>query len=608
MLQDTDRNAVFEKAIAILVGNFAAKVGRSPIVLDIGAGTGLLSMLCKRSGAEFVFGVEMFDVLANVAQQVIGANNFEDEILIVKGKSTDIALPVLPDLIVSELLDSALVGESCIPSHADAIDRLLRSDIPSSVLPLESRVLPHSATVFATVVQSEEVASMWSPPQWTATLSSRRLNEQSEDCAFMHPLLPVHWKSIEKRGPCKLLSSSVPVLRFDFFRASNTTTEETEAKEEEGEGDRYGFGEGTFVTDIEISKDGIAHGLLLWWSTRLLSPELDPVGEFTYCTAPGAQNWQDHWLQTVFPLPVPLNCCSGDVVRVTAAHNATKIWLEAVKVETEGRPSKKPKGPPPRRPEKEGEGQAEGEGELLSLHALDPSSRLLLRDCSCGWHLLCNSDRLQMLNDPLRTAAWTTAISLLVRTAHSLAAADILRQDDRKEGQQHYIMDISDGSLLALIAARELKDTVARMGETGTVRVVSREKKLFSRMFHGQLAEANEVEEFLMMWNGESIEDIPDYFASNDAASTALGSEEQGEEVDAQTLPLGSSIVALVGECFYYQLRSRSTWQALSYHYQRTALESLLHPDAVVLPHRALVMAAVFEMRSLYESHGEVGE
>lgn len=129
MMRDQDRNSLYEKAIANIIQNFIATYGKQPVVLDIGTGTGLLAMLCMKHGAQFVFAVEMFDAMASIAEEVVMNNDHESNIMVINGKSTDIHdLPLRPDLIISELLDSALLGESCIPSHADAIRRFLNPE------------------------------------------------------------------------------------------------------------------------------------------------------------------------------------------------------------------------------------------------------------------------------------------------------------------------------------------------------------------------------------------------------------------------------------------------------------------------------------------------
>lgn len=44
------------------------------MVLDIGQGTGLLSMLAVRAGAEEVYGAELYEPLAQIAREVTALN------------------------------------------------------------------------------------------------------------------------------------------------------------------------------------------------------------------------------------------------------------------------------------------------------------------------------------------------------------------------------------------------------------------------------------------------------------------------------------------------------------------------------------------------------
>jgi len=108
MLHDTDRNDVYDKAISILVDNFQKIEGRAPLVLDVGAGTGLLSMMAARAGAAGVVGCEMFDTMASVATEVVEKNGLQEVVQIIPAKSSEIGLST--DLLVSELLDSSLLG------------------------------------------------------------------------------------------------------------------------------------------------------------------------------------------------------------------------------------------------------------------------------------------------------------------------------------------------------------------------------------------------------------------------------------------------------------------------------------------------------------------
>lgn len=53
---------------------FIREKGRPPVVLDIGCGTGLLSMLAVRAGASEVFGCELYEPLAQIAREVTALN------------------------------------------------------------------------------------------------------------------------------------------------------------------------------------------------------------------------------------------------------------------------------------------------------------------------------------------------------------------------------------------------------------------------------------------------------------------------------------------------------------------------------------------------------
>ena len=72
-------------------------------VLDVGCGTGILSLLCARAGASHVYAVDASDVAVKAIEN-IKRNGCADSITVVRGKVEDIQLPegVKVDVIVSE--------------------------------------------------------------------------------------------------------------------------------------------------------------------------------------------------------------------------------------------------------------------------------------------------------------------------------------------------------------------------------------------------------------------------------------------------------------------------------------------------------------------------
>ena len=75
---------------------------RDKIVLDVGCGTGILSMFAAKSGAKMVIGVDMSDII-HQARQIVKDNDLEDKVTLLQGKMEEVELPVPKvDIIISE--------------------------------------------------------------------------------------------------------------------------------------------------------------------------------------------------------------------------------------------------------------------------------------------------------------------------------------------------------------------------------------------------------------------------------------------------------------------------------------------------------------------------
>ena len=88
MLKDEVRTRSYMNAIEQNKHLFAGKV-----VLDIGCGTGILSMFAARAGAAQVIGVECSSIIEQ-ARRIIDANGFSEKIVLIKGKVEEVELPV----------------------------------------------------------------------------------------------------------------------------------------------------------------------------------------------------------------------------------------------------------------------------------------------------------------------------------------------------------------------------------------------------------------------------------------------------------------------------------------------------------------------------------
>lgn len=120
MLKDTVRTLAYQRAIENNKEDFKDK-----IVLDIGAGTGILSIFAARSGAKHVYAVENADI-AHFATEIIKQNGLSDKITVIKGKMEEIELPVKEvDIIISEWMGYFLLYESMLDSVLWARDKYL---------------------------------------------------------------------------------------------------------------------------------------------------------------------------------------------------------------------------------------------------------------------------------------------------------------------------------------------------------------------------------------------------------------------------------------------------------------------------------------------------
>ncbi|GAA5864847.1 hypothetical protein JCM3774_004248 [Rhodotorula dairenensis] len=97
------------------------------VVLDVGCGTGILSMFAAKAGARKVYAVDASNV-AYKAMRNIKANGLEQTISVIKGKVEEINLPEKVDVIISEWMGYCLLYECMLDSVLYARDKYLQPD------------------------------------------------------------------------------------------------------------------------------------------------------------------------------------------------------------------------------------------------------------------------------------------------------------------------------------------------------------------------------------------------------------------------------------------------------------------------------------------------
>lgn len=596
MLRDNDRNRIYEEAVTICIKNYKNISGKDPHVLDIGTGTGLLACIAAEEGAKAVTACEMFVPMAQIAQDIIHENHFDSIVDVVNAKSTDIDSGPIHDIIISELLDSALLGESVLPSHYDAIARLFNKN---ESIPIEDCVVPHSASVYISCIESLEMKKTCNVPSLSDDWSPYR-NEYAKECEGGWLPIPIHWNELRDG---RRLSEDILGTDINFF---------FDPRDIRGNDSS----EAHMPVEIPLRKSKIAipitcagtlNGFMMTWDLHLLSKTLDPERAVMYSTRPGKQNWQDHWLQMIFPLKDGISVMPGDVIHLDVYHDSIKIWLKVHQIDHITSSTVTGKRP------RESSNDLQQLDNNMSTSIDDSDDSMEPPTCSCGWHILHGAERFMTLNDKYLQTTWSKAMDCVVNMID-----DIMHQSNGALIESHgtivpVIFNTSDGSELAL----RLQAILKRHNPCKqNIAIVSKETKQFSNLFYSQLTDANAREDAtndIIVWDGNSRSELIDMIIGPDDAegddSADISQENSQENVTIQ-------IIGLLSECFLYQLHAQPIRQALSFHYQRSnlldSIQSMLAPiytnNPFIFPAAARIMIAPFELTNLNKAHGPVSK
>jgi len=138
MLSDSVRVQAYHRGIR-------RNVKSGDVVVDLGAGTGLLAFMASRAGARKVYAVEHSDVI-ELARE-IGRHNGFTNIEFVQANSREFTPPEPVDVVLHEQMGDELFNENMLQNVLDLRDRVLRPD---------GRILPATFRLFAEPVTFHE--------------------------------------------------------------------------------------------------------------------------------------------------------------------------------------------------------------------------------------------------------------------------------------------------------------------------------------------------------------------------------------------------------------------------------------------------------------------
>ncbi|GFN91332.1 histone-arginine methyltransferase carmer, partial [Plakobranchus ocellatus] len=114
MMQDYIRTSTYQRAMLANLTDFHEK-----IVLDVGAGSGILSFFAIQAGAKKVYAIEASS-MAQHCETLVRQNNLSDRIIVIPGKVEEVDVPEKVDTIISEPMGYMLFNERMLESYLHA--------------------------------------------------------------------------------------------------------------------------------------------------------------------------------------------------------------------------------------------------------------------------------------------------------------------------------------------------------------------------------------------------------------------------------------------------------------------------------------------------------
>jgi predicted RNA methylase len=277
MLNDTRRNDAFELAIRKAV----EKEGPDARVLDIGTGSGLLSMMAARAGATNIVTCEKVPIIAETAERIIALNGYESQIRVVNKGSSELAvgkdIAARADILISEILSSDLLAENVLSTFEDAHARLLRDG---------ATIVPRAATAVGCLVESAALSEY-------AFVGHVSGFDVSPFGALAAQRLPVHGTMTSWRR----LSGDIDLLRVDLS-----------AREHAAE---------IRMLPVPVLNDGVAVGVVQWMN-------LDLADGVAFSNHPDDRS-DGGWLQVLHTFPQPIPVRAGEQLDLMVGHDRSSL-------------------------------------------------------------------------------------------------------------------------------------------------------------------------------------------------------------------------------------------------------------------------------------------
>jgi type I protein arginine methyltransferase len=258
-----------------------ARIKPGDTVVDLGAGSGILSFLACRAGARHVYAIEAGGSI-EFARRLAARNGFQDRIEFIAKPSTLVTLPHRVDAILGDIHDTFGLQAQGLATMTDARDRFLA---PGRTL-IPSRIQLMTAPVEA-------------PDHYHRTIEVWRRQVRGVDLSPMRSLA-VNQPTAARIERSQLLSAVAPLATIDLMHVTSL----------------HAGG----ATHADVMRDGTLHGVCGCFVTTL-------VEGVTMGNVPG-ESETTNFAQAFFPVESPIAVRAGDrvAIRLETHDGAAARW------------------------------------------------------------------------------------------------------------------------------------------------------------------------------------------------------------------------------------------------------------------------------------------
>lgn len=250
-------------------------------MLDIGAGTGILSIFAAKAGAKHVYAIENAEI-AYFAEEIIRQNGLSSKITVIKGKMEEIELPVKEvDIIISEWMGYFLLYEAMLDSVLWARDKYLAKD---------GKMLPDRAQIFVAAIEDEQYKNQ--KIGFWRDVYGVNMNCLSA-AAMKEPLIDMCEPNMINSDACLILDLDLVKMKKEDVEFSSEYT-------------------------LNITRNDKVHALVSWFDCHFSDLE-NPV---TLSTSPYRK--YTHWKNVVFYTDYNMRVSKGDVLHGSIAVRKSK--------------------------------------------------------------------------------------------------------------------------------------------------------------------------------------------------------------------------------------------------------------------------------------------